>query len=196
MTAFGNSLFNSPIARCNWSLWNFESSFRSLRQLLSSLAHQKDQERKFANVVADSTVVQRAVQSQDILDGDSEFETDGENLSEEAETHIPYKKNDAWSAFEANDDYDSTVFDLGVEAKTGMNSGDAPVNPAPYRFSDFSPRPVDPVRKETVLPSPVEPRNNSPPPKSVDSKGTSFGIFSASKGNDTPDRHGLATSRS
>ncbi|KAI8553984.1 hypothetical protein RHMOL_Rhmol05G0061300 [Rhododendron molle] len=146
--------------------------------------------KKVSNVVADSTVVQRPVQSEDILDRDSEFETDSENLSEEAETHIPDKKNDAWSAFEANDDYDS-VFDLGVEAKTGKNSGDAPMNPAPNRFSEFSPGPVDPVRKETVLPSPVEPRNNNPPPKSVDSKGTSFGIFSASKGNDTPDRHGL-----
>lgn len=146
--------------------------------------------KKVSNVVADSTVVQSPVQSEDILDRDSEFETDGENLSEEAETHIPDKKNDTWSAFVANDDYNS-VFDLGVEAKTGKNSGNAPMNPAPNRFSDFSPRPVDPVRKETVLPSPVEPRNNNPPPKSVDGKGTSFGIFSASKGNDTPDRHGL-----
>ncbi|KAF7144155.1 hypothetical protein RHSIM_Rhsim05G0053500 [Rhododendron simsii] len=146
--------------------------------------------KKVSNVVADSTVVQSPVQAEDILDCDSEFESDGENLSEEAETHIPDKKNDTWSAFEANDDYDS-VFDLGVEAKTGKNFGDAPINPAPNRFSDFSPRPVDPVRKEAVLPSPVEPRNNYPPPKSVDGKGTSFGIFSASKGNGTPDRHGL-----
>ncbi|KAG5547615.1 hypothetical protein RHGRI_013343 [Rhododendron griersonianum] len=146
--------------------------------------------KKVSNVVANSTVVQSPVQSEDILDRDSEFETDGENLLEEAEMHIPDKKNDTWSPFEANDDYDS-VFDLGVEAKPGKNSGDAPMNPAPNRFSDFSPRPVDPVRKESVLPFPVEPRNNNPPPKSVDGKGTSFGIFSASKGHDTPDRHGL-----
>lgn len=153
--------------------------------------------KKVPNVVAASTVVQsiatsplNPIQSEDILDRDSEFETDGENPLEEAEAHFPDKKNATWSAFEANDDFDS-VFDLGIEAKTGKNSGDAPMNPAPNRFSDFSPRPVDPVRKETVLSSPVEPRNNNPPPKSVDGKGTSYGIFSASKGDNTPDRNGL-----
>jgi len=38
-------------------------------------------------------------------------------------------------------DFDS-VFDFGVDIMTGNYFGDVPMNPAPNRFSDFSPRPV------------------------------------------------------
>lgn len=133
--------------------------------------------KKLSNIVRDTSTSplnpdvlnQSSIQSEDILDHDSGFESDGEILSEEAETLIPDKKNATWSTIDGNDDFDS-VFDVGVETKTGKHYGDA--LSAPNSFSDVNRRPgVD-------------------SPKSMDSKGTSFGIFSAPKVNDTPETNG------
>ncbi|XP_057511179.1 translation initiation factor IF3-1, mitochondrial-like isoform X2 [Actinidia eriantha] len=108
--------------------------------------------------------------------------------SDEADTLVPSsmkmpdkdirKKVSTWSVFDANDDLNS-VFDFGDEAKVAKCSGDVQMNSAPEKipsatnnFSDFvCPRPVDSSRSENGYR--MEPRNNYPPAKSMDGKGTS-----------------------
>ncbi|GFZ00513.1 hypothetical protein Acr_14g0001480 [Actinidia rufa] len=111
-----------------------------------------------------------------------------EILSDEGDTLVPTsmkmpdkdirKKDSTWSVFDANDDLNS-VFDFGDEAKVAKCSGDVRMNSAPEKipsaannFSDFvCPRPVDSSRSENGYR--MEPRNNYPPAKSMDGKGTS-----------------------